>query len=74
VECLYGMKPRDGGAIEARGVGWPLVKMSYLVPLTTGMSRESDHRTLCTHHSSLIGRRMDVDLLGLCHYCWVVSG
>ena len=24
VECLCGMKARDGGAIEAWGVGWPL--------------------------------------------------
>jgi hypothetical protein len=56
VECLCGMKPWDGGAIEARGIGWPLEKMSCLVPLRTGMSREPDHRTLRTHHSLLNGR------------------
>jgi hypothetical protein len=27
-----------GGAIEARGVGYPLEKISYPVPLRTGMS------------------------------------
>jgi hypothetical protein len=74
VECLCGMKPRDGGAIEARGVGWPLEKMSCLVLQRTGMSRELDYRTLRTHHSSLFGWGTDVDLLGWCHYYWVVSG
>jgi hypothetical protein len=28
----------DGGAIEARGIGYPLEKISCLVPLRTGMS------------------------------------
>jgi hypothetical protein len=73
VECLCGMKPQGGGTIKAWGVGWPLEKMSCLVLLRTGMSRELDHRTLRTHHSSLFGRGTDVDLLGRCHYCWVVS-
>jgi hypothetical protein len=27
-----------GGAVEAWGVGYPLEKISYLVPLRTGMS------------------------------------
>jgi hypothetical protein len=54
----------NGGAVEARGVGWPLEKMSCLVPLRTGMLREPDHRTLRTHHSSLVKRGTDVDLLG----------
>ena len=40
-----------GGAVEARGVGYPLEKISYLVPLNTSMSRESDHRTLHARHS-----------------------
>ena len=74
MECLYGMKPWDGGAIEAWGVGWPLKKMSYLVLLRTSISREPDHRTLRTHHSSLFGWGTDVDLLGRCHYCWDVNG
>ena len=30
-------------------------KISYLVPSRTGMSREPNHRTLCTHHSLLNG-------------------
>ena len=34
----------------------PFEKISYLVPLRTGMSRELDHRTLRTHHSLLNGR------------------
>ena len=55
------MKPRDGGAIEAQGVGWPLEKMSYLIPLRVGLLREPDHMTLRTHHSSLVGQGMDVD-------------
>ena len=46
----------------------PFEKMSYLVPLRTGMSRESDHRTLRAHHSFLNGWRTDVDQLGRCHY------
>jgi hypothetical protein len=54
VSC--GMKPQDGGAVEAQGIGWPLEKMSCLVPLRTGMSREPDHRTLPTHHSLLTGQ------------------
>jgi hypothetical protein len=24
VECLYGMKPRDGSVVKTWGVGWPL--------------------------------------------------
>jgi hypothetical protein len=28
----------DGGAVEARGVGYPLEKISCLIPLRTGMS------------------------------------
>jgi hypothetical protein len=74
VECLCGMKPRDGGAIEAQGVGYPHEKISNLVLLRTSMSREPDHGTLHTRHSSLFGWRTDVDVLGRCHYCWVVSG
>ena len=58
MECLYGMKPQDGGAVEAWGIGFPLVKISYPVPLRTSMSRELDHRTLRTHHSFLNGRGM----------------
>ena len=27
-----------GGAVEARGVGYPLEKISYPIPLRTGMS------------------------------------
>jgi hypothetical protein len=34
----------------------PIEKISCPVPLRTGMSREPDHRTLCTHHSLLNGR------------------
>ena len=34
----------------------PFEKISYLVPLRTGMSREPDHMTLRTHHSLLNGR------------------
>jgi hypothetical protein len=56
VECLCGMKPQDGGAIKAPGVGYSLDKISGLVPLSTSMSRELDHRTLHTHHSLLNGR------------------
>ena len=69
MECLYGIKPCDGGVVEAWGVGYPHEKISCLVPQMTGMSRELDHRTLRTHHSSLNGRGTDVDLLGRCHYC-----
>ena len=36
----------------------PFEKISCLVPLKTGMSRELDHRTLHTHHSLLNGRGM----------------
>ena len=61
MECLYGMKPRDGGAIEARGVSYPLEKISCSVPLRTGMSREPDHRTLRTHYSSLVKQGTDAD-------------
>ena len=61
MECLCGMKPRDGGAIEARGVGYPFEKISYAVPLRTGMSREPDHRTLCACHLSLNGWGTDAD-------------
>jgi hypothetical protein len=42
-----------------RGMGCrltPFENMSCLVPLRTGMSREPDHRTLLTHHSSLNGQ------------------
>ena len=52
------MKPWDGGVIEAWGVGYPLEKISCPVPLRTGMSRESDHRTLHTHHLLLNERGM----------------
>jgi hypothetical protein len=46
VECLYGMKPRDGGAILAwgtgcpveRGIGSVLVKVSCSTALRTDMS------------------------------------
>ena len=62
------MTLRDGGAVEARGVGYPLEKMSYLVPLRTGMSIEPDHRTLRTHYSFLNGWGTDADQLGQCHY------
>ena len=64
MECLCGMKPWDGGAIEAWGVGYPLEKISCLVPLRTGMLREPDHRTLRARHSSLNGWGMDTDQLG----------
>ena len=60
------MKPWDGGAIEAWGVGYPHERISSLVPLRIGMSRELDHRTLRTHHSSLFGRGTDGDVLGQC--------
>ena len=33
----------------------PFEKISYLVPLRNGVSREQDHRTLRTHHSLLNG-------------------
>jgi hypothetical protein len=59
--------------MEAWGVGYPHVMISCMVLLRTGMSREPDHRTLRTHHSSLFGWGTDVDLLGRCHYYWVVS-
>ena len=36
----------------------PFEKMSCLVLLRTGMSREPDHRTLRIHHSLLNGRGM----------------
>ena len=36
----------------------PFEKISCLVPLTTGMSREPAHRTLRAHHSFLNGREM----------------
>jgi hypothetical protein len=39
----------------------PFEKMSCLVPLRTGISREPDHRTLCAHHSFLNGWGTDVD-------------
>ena len=61
MECLYGMKPRDGGAIEARGVGYPHVKISSPVPLRNGMLREPDHRTQRARHLSLNGLRTDAD-------------
>ena len=41
----------------------PFEKISCLVPLRIGMSRELDHRTLRAHHSFLNGRGMDVDQL-----------
>ena len=68
MECLCGMKPQDGGVVEARGVSWPLEKMSCLAPLRTGMSREPDHMTLRAPHSSLNGQGMDANHLGRCHY------
>jgi hypothetical protein len=45
VECLCGMKPRDGGAVLLwgtrcsikQGIGSPLMKTSYSVSLRTGM-------------------------------------
>jgi hypothetical protein len=43
-------------AIQAWGVGYPLEKISCLVHLRIGMSREPDHRTLHTRHSFLNGR------------------
>jgi hypothetical protein len=52
----------------------PFEKIFSPVLLRTSMSREPDRRTLRTHHSSLFGWGTDVDLLGRCHYCWVVSG
>ena len=55
MECLYAMKPQDGGVIKAQGVGYPLEKISYHVPLRTDMSREPDHRTLRAHHSLSFG-------------------
>jgi hypothetical protein len=61
VECLCGMKPWDGGAIEAWGVGYLLEKISCLVPLRTSMSREPDHRTLRARHSFLNGQGTDDD-------------
>jgi hypothetical protein len=36
-------------------------KISYLVILRTGMSREPDHRTLHAHHSFLNGQGMDAN-------------
>ena len=56
MECLCGMKPQDGGAIEALVFVIPFEKISYLVPIRIGMSREPDHRTQRTHHSLLNGR------------------
>ena len=50
------MKPWDGGAVEARGVGYPLLRRYPVRPLRTGMSREPNHRTLRIHHSLLNGR------------------
>jgi hypothetical protein len=52
----------------------PFEKISCLILLRTGMLREPDHMTFYTHHSSLFGWGTDVDLLGWCHCCWVVSG
>jgi hypothetical protein len=34
----------------------PFEKISYLDPLRIGMSREPDHRILCTHHLLLNGQ------------------
>jgi hypothetical protein len=51
----------------------PFEKISCPILLRTSMSREPNHRTLRTHHSSLFGWGTDVDLLRRCHYCWVVS-
>ena len=47
----------------SRGTGHWLahVKISCLVPLRTGMSREQDHRTLCARHSFLNGRGTNAD-------------
>jgi hypothetical protein len=39
---------RDRGAVEARGVGWPLEKMSCSVTLRTDMFWELVHRNPCT--------------------------
>ena len=33
VECLCGMKPQDGGAVEARGVGYPLLRRYHVLSL-----------------------------------------
>jgi hypothetical protein len=63
------MKPWDGGAIEARGVGYPHVKISCLVPLRTSMSREPEHKTLRACHLFLNGWGTDAGQLGRCHYC-----
>ena len=46
----------------------PFEKISCLVPLSSGMSREPDHRTLHARHSFLNGRGTDVDQLERCHY------
>ena len=42
----------------------PFEKMSCLVPLRTGMSRELDQRTLRAHHSFLNRQGIDDDQLG----------
>jgi hypothetical protein len=68
VECLCEIKLQDGGAVDTRGDGYPLEKISCPVPLRTGISREPDHRTLRARHSFLNGRGMDDDQLGRCHY------
>jgi len=36
----------------------PFVKISYLVPLRTGMSSEPAHRTHRAHHSFLYGQEL----------------
>ena len=46
----------------------PYEKISCLVPLRIGMSREPDHRTLHARHSFLNGQGMDANQLGRCHY------
>ena len=43
-------------------------KISCLVPLRTGMSRELYHRTLRALHTFLNGRGTDADQLGQCPY------
>ena len=54
---LFGMKvPSWHGVLVI-----PFEKISYLVPLRTGMLRKLDHRTLRAHHSFMNGRGMDAD-------------
>ena len=61
---LFGMEvPSRHGVLVT-----PFEKISCLVPLSSGMSREPDHRTLRAHHSFMNGRRTDADKLGQYHY------